>query len=263
MKKKVIQDGFNTVPLEPHREKKAAGGFKNVLVVTALVLFFLIVLIVLIRMDVGGFGSRVLRPAIKDIPVVSKILPPATDEQIASESGYESLEQAVNRIQDLEKQVQELKAQLESKNFGNEANDAALQTKIEELQTEIATLKVYEKNQKNFEATKEDFYKEVIYNDNVDVSDYTKWYESMDQDTAAKLYKEAVQTQEASATIKELASSYSKMDPVNAASVLEQMTGDLDTVVAILEEMNASQRGEIMGEMSPAFAAKITKKMTS
>lgn len=254
--KKKINDGFNTIP---ENQQEHSGYGKGILFCIALVLLFLIILMILIRMDVGGFGTKVLRPILKDVPIVNHILPEPTDEEIAAETGYKSLSQAVERIAELEAELE----QLQNAASGDATQNTADSAEIERLKQQIATLQVYEKNQKTFESTKEKFYREVVYNDNVDVSEYTKWYESMDKDTAAKLYKEAVQTQEASEKDKDMAESYAKMKPEQAAAALESMSGDLDTVVRILGAMSAQERGEIMGEMTPNFAAKITKKMTS
>lgn len=262
--KKTVREGFNTMPTASQPVQKESG--KGLLVCVTLVLLFIIILLVCIRMDVGGFGTRVLRPILKDVPVVKHVLPEPTDEEVASETGYRSLAQAVTKIEQLEKEIAELKAKQESQTAAEDgagAVDATLQAEIDSLKQQIETLKVYESNQKNFEATKENFYQEVVYNDNVDVSDYTKWYESMDKDTAAKLYKEAVKTQEASAHEKEMAQTYAKMKPAKAAAILNTMTGDVDTVINILNAMDAKDRGAIMAEMNATFAAKITKKMTS
>ena len=96
-----------------------------------------------------------------------------------------------------------------------------------------------------------------------DAEDYVKWYESMDADTAAKLYKEVIKTEKEEQDKKELAESYAAMKPAQAAKILEVMTADLDIVVSILNEMTPEQRGKIMGEMSSPYAAKVTKKMSS
>lgn len=260
--KKTVRDGFNTMSTPPQPVQKESG--KGLLVCVTLVLLFIIILLVCIRMDVGGFGTQVLRPLLKDVPIVKHVLPEATDEEVAIETGYRSLAQAVTKIEQLEQENAALKEQQASQTSteGGTA-DASLQAEIDSLKQQIETLKVYENNQKSFEATKEKFYQEVVYNDHVDVSDYTKWYESMDKDTAAKLYKEAVKTREASEYEKELAETYAKMKPAKAAAILNTMTGDVDTVINILNAMNAKDRGAIMGEMDAIFAAKITKKMAS
>ncbi len=261
---KKFKEGFNSVPTFEHDETvKKDSSAKNAFLTLVIVIIAIVALLIAIRIDIGGFGSKVLRPLLEDVPVISAILPEKTDEEVRQESGYKSLAQAVTRIQQLEEEVGALKAA----NASNASSEAAFsdedKAKIKELEKKIEKLKVYEKNQKSFESTKEDFYKQVVYNDNVNVDDYIKWYESMDADTAAKLYKEAVQTEVATKEQKELANSYAAMKPEKAAKILETMTADLDIVVNVLNEMSPEQRGKIMGEMSAAYAAKVTKKMSA
>ena len=259
MKNKKIKEGYNTIP--DRDEARQEGSAKAIFVGFIIAFLFLMILIIMIKMNVGGFGRDVLRPILKDVPGVNKILPEPTDEEIAKESGYSDLAQAVAKIEELENQIKQLEAQ-EAKGATDTQNEDYLK-QIEELKEQIKQLKIYEENQKNFAATKEAFYKEVVSNDKVETSDYIKWYESMDADTAAKLYKEAVVEQEATEEQKVLAESYANMKPEKAADILEQMTGDMDTVVAILNEMSAEDRGKIMESMEPSFAAKITKKIVS
>lgn len=264
MKKKRVVEGYNTVALEREEQGKA-GSAKGIFIAFVIVFIMLTIMLVMIKMNVGGFGRDVLRPILKDVPVVNKILPAPTDEEVAKESGYQSLEQAVAKINELEEQIKELeeKQKTDQKTNQNDAEMAQNEEEIAALKEKIKQLEVYETNQKNFAATKEKFYKEVISNDNVDVSDYTKWYEEMDADTAAKLYKEAVVEEEISEEQKALAASYAQMKPAQAAKIMQNMSGDMDTVVAILGEMSNEERGKILGEMDAAFAAKITKKIAS
>ena len=76
----------------------------------AIVLVWLFILGFLIKLDVGGFGSGVLKPILKDVPVVNKILPSdvplGTEEVIEEEyAGYTSLKEAVEQIKLLELQL--------------------------------------------------------------------------------------------------------------------------------------------------------------
>ena len=54
---------------------------------------------------------------------------------------------------------------------------------------------------------------------------------------------------------------YSKMDAKSAAAILEEMTGDINLVSDILNNMKSTQRAAILAAMDPVFAAKITKVM--
>ena len=55
-----------------------------------IVILWLAIVCVVIKMDVGGFGSSVLTPILKDVPVINMILPskslPASEENTGSES---------------------------------------------------------------------------------------------------------------------------------------------------------------------------------
>ena len=51
------------------------GGFFAVLIVIFIVIIWLAILALLVKLDVGGFGSSVLYPVFKDVPVINKILP--------------------------------------------------------------------------------------------------------------------------------------------------------------------------------------------
>ena len=78
------------------------------LTTVAIVGIWLLILCVLIKLDVGGFGSGVLKPLLKDVPVVNKILPTEgpllqDGEVVVDEyAGYESLKEAVEQIKLLE-----------------------------------------------------------------------------------------------------------------------------------------------------------------
>ena len=66
---------------------------------------------------------------------------------------------------------------------------------------------------------------------------------------------------EESKAIKEYAQTYSEMDAGDAAKIFEAMTEDLKLVARILSVMNAEARGDILAEMDPTIAAKLTKIM--
>ena len=78
------------------KEKALAGqeqeskGSKAVtaLIAIIIILIWLAVFAFLIKLDVGGIGSNVLYPVLKDVPVINKILPDASEEQQASEGNY-------------------------------------------------------------------------------------------------------------------------------------------------------------------------------
>ena len=134
-------------------ESGKSGKLVSILVAMLIIVIWLVIFALLIKMNVGGIGSS-LRPYLKNVPVVNKILPAATDEEIQEETGgkYKSLSEAVDRIKELEAQLDE------NNNNGN----ASAQT-IAELQAEIARLKVFEENAQHYQEHKDKFDTDVVY----------------------------------------------------------------------------------------------------
>lgn len=97
---------------ERELDEQIEGTNASVVVVTIFIIFiWLGILCLLIKMDVGGFGSNILKPILQDIPVVNKILPSETETETRDEQaygGYNSLKEAVDEINRLEKQMEQL-----------------------------------------------------------------------------------------------------------------------------------------------------------
>ena len=235
-------------------DDEESGGFSVFLVTAIIILVWLGIIALLIKLDVGGFGSQVLAPVLSDVPVLNKILPESEEtESTTGEDygGYSNLKDAVN-------DVESLKVQLESA----QATVNADAEKITELQNEVARLKTFEDKQLEFQRIKNEFYEEVVYAENGPGPDeYVKYFESMDPETAENLYKEVVKTEAVSEEIKEYAQAYSEMKPKQAATSFEGMTDNLDLVAKILGVMEPDDRGAILGVMDSTVAAKITKIM--
>ena len=220
--------------LDLNDEEESSGGNKllNAFIVVVVIAIWLVIFGLLIKMNVGGIGSM-LRPFLKNVPVINRILPEATDEEIAEETG----------------ELAQYK----------DAGTADSST-IADLQAEIARLKVFEDNAQYYQDLKDKFDREVVYTDNApDISNYKSWYESIDADNAAELYKQVIKDLEYSQKIKDWAEAYAKMDAASAAAILEEMTGDTNLVSQILQCMTSKQRAAVLAEMDPVYAAKITK----
>lgn len=232
-----------------------SGGSKVagvIILILALTTFFS-VMALLIKCDVGGFGSKVLRPVFKDVPVIKEILPPPSDEEVAIESDYpyDTLEKALNQISVLD-------AAIGSK----DAEIVSLNDRVKELEAECARLAMFEDSQTEFEQEKKEFYDEVVYGESApDTDTYIEWYNSLDAEYAEKVYREIIEAKQVDQEILDLASAYESMDAKDAAKILESMKNDLDTVALILNNMSASSRGKILAEMDPEFAALVTKKL--
>lgn len=235
-------------------EDEEGGGVSVVLVTIVIVIIWLAILCLLIKLDVGGFGSGVLAPILKDVPVINKILPVdsvvTTDDEEAY-GGYTSLRDAVDYIRELELELE--RAQTISNTDSEE---------LQELRMEIARLQTFEDAQVEFERIKTEFYEEVVYADKgPGAEEYQKYYESMDPATAEYLYKQVVEQIEADKELQDYAQAYAEMKPKEAAAIFESMTDDLDLAAKILYQMSAEDRGKILGVMDSETAARLTRIM--
>ena len=198
-----------------------------------IVVLWMAVICAIIKLDIGGFGSSVVTPILKDVPVLNKILPANSITETTDGSaygGYTSLEDAVDQIKSLELQLEQ--AQTAS---------AAKEEELDQLKAEVLRLKEFENQQVEFQRIQKEFYDEVVYSDKgPGAEEYKKYYESMDPATAEYIYA---------------------MKPKQAAAIFEQMTNNLDLAARILKVMSAEDRGKILGAMNSEVAAKITKIM--
>lgn len=232
----------------------SGGGFTTFLTTLFIVVLWIAVICIVIKMDVGGFGSSVLAPLLKDVPVVNKILPGSSiTETTDSETygGYSSLRDAVDQIKSLEKQVEQLQGAIKEKD-----------SEVDTLKAEVLRLQPFEEKQVDFQRIRTEFYEDVIYAEKgPGAEEYVKYYQSMDPATAEYLYKQVITQLQASKEVQDYASTYAQMKPKAAAAVFENMQGDLNLVADILLEMNAESRAAILNAMDPEVAAKLTKIM--
>ena len=216
-----------------------------------IVVLWLAVICVVIKLDVGGFGSRVLTPVLKDVPVLNRILPgQAVTETTDPDSygGYTSLEDAVAQIRSLELQLEQAQNESQSKD-----------EELESLRSEVLRLQEFEQRQVEFQRIQTQFYEEVVYADNgPGAEEYQKYYESMDPATAEYIYRQVVAQLEESQEVQDYAEAYSQMKPKEAAGIFEAMTDDLDLAARILGVMSAEDRGNILGQIDPYVAASLT-----
>lgn len=235
-------------------EDEDPGGVSVALVTVVIVIIWLAILCLLIKLDVGGFGSGVLAPVLKDVPVINKILPEdavVTTDNEEEYGGYTSLREAVDYITELELELE--RAQTASHTDLEE---------LDQLRAEIDRLRTFEDAQVEFERIRTEFYEEVIYAEKGPGAEaYQKYYESIDPAMAEYLYKQVVQQAQVDARVQDYAQAYSEMKPKEAAAIFESMTDDLDLAAKILYQMSAEDRGKILGVMDSEIAARLTKIM--
>lgn len=225
----------------------------TVLIALLIVIIWFAIFGLLIKFDVGGFGSGVLRPIIKDIPLINKILPDISEEELAIEKdyAYRSLAEAVAKIKELETTIENM-----------EDVDREDSEKRKELEAELNRLKAFEEKQSAFEEREKEFDKKVVFAEAApSIDEYKQFYEGINPSNAEEIYRQVVEQLQYAGAIQEKANIYKSMDPEAAAGILETMTADVESVAKILLAMKPKESASILAEMDYVLAAKITKKM--
>ena len=232
-------------------EDTLVNKISMVFITFLVVLIWLGIIAIAIKGDLGGFGSTILRPMIKDVPYLNWILPEEDVEEEDTQYPYETVDEAIERIKELE-------ALLDGQLVLNSDNTEL----IKDLQNQVDQLLVYKLEQELFEKLKEKFYEEVVFSDSApDIEEYKAYYESIDPEHAEALYKQVVEQSIYNSKVKDYAKTYSAMKAKEAAAIFDSMTDDLQLVADILLNMSAKSRADILGKMDPEIAAKVTAIM--
>lgn len=238
---------------EMAEEQETVGGKLIVAFATLVIIaIWLGILALLVRLDVGGFGSTVLHPLLKDVPYVNKILPEVkVDTKAEEDYPFQTLDEAIARIKELEG---ELETALQT--------DKDSSAKIEDLQSQVRKLKKYRDNEAAFEALRQEFYEEIVFGEDApDISEYQKFYEAINPDNAEVLYKEVVEQTEYDSKVDDYVKTYSSMKPKEAAAIFDTMTDNLSLVRRILEKMSSANRASVLAAMNQDTAAKLTEML--
>jgi flagellar motility protein MotE (MotC chaperone) len=250
------------------QNKKEDKRKKNGLVLG--VLAFLVSLAIIIAV-VGGFFCLIIhnnfnkfadkyRKQIQAIPVIRGALaepPDPDDPELFTESQLrekykvlidlrdhqrKQLEQANAEIQELKKVEEQLNKMLEER-----------QTIIDQRAQLVEDRKKYEEDKQQLDRLIAEGNKEG----------FKEYFEKIDKKTAEILYSEILKEQKVDENMKEFVRVYEAMDSTAAARIFEQL-GDskIDLVTGALKNMKKETSAEILEEMTPAFASKVTEKLS-
>ncbi|MCR4761918.1 MAG: hypothetical protein K5696_00160 [Lachnospiraceae bacterium] len=268
------------------------SGFAAFVITILIILMWLAIMALLIRLDIGGFGSQVLAPVLGKVPVVNRILPEGSippegsdDEGGGSVSGQASRTQSgdgtlpeitfpgLNPGEDngsgdgseegqggsSDAYVRQLEGELAQ---AQQRNNEYAKT-IAEQQAELSRLQPFEQEQAEFERVKADFYENVIYSDNgPGPEEYAKYYEGLNPELAAELYAQAIQSRLDTEEVQNYAKTYSAMKAKKAAGILEDLVNnknDADLAARILQQMTSDDRGNILAVMDAEVAGVLTE----
>ena len=248
-REKLIKKGID--PDDPDFEDDGGiGGKVAVFLATVIIIaIWLGILVLVIKWDVGGFGSTVMYPILKDVPYVNKILPEVEVPIEQQQYPYTTLSEATEYVKQLERQLAETQEKVNKKN-----------DRIKELKAQLEKLSVYEEKEAEFEQLKQKFDEEVVFSDNApDISNYQEYYEAIDPANAQVIYRQVLEQQKKNKETEDYVATYASMKPKKAAAVFDTMMDDNSKLVAdILGAMDTQSRANILAEMNAENAAIIT-----
>ncbi|MCR5419755.1 MAG: hypothetical protein K6E98_01960 [Lachnospiraceae bacterium] len=237
-------------------DEEDEGSLSMALITFFIVVIWLAILGLLIKLDVGGFGSGILAPVLKNVPVINKVLP-AKDVYVEEEKEFDNLNEAMEEIERLRAENEQLKTEVETVSAASDNSE-----EVAALKEEIKRLQTFENSQIEFQKLKTEFYEEVVFAEEApDIANYRTYYESIDPENAEYLYKQVVQQMAEDEELSDYVKAYTEMKPKSAAKVFEEMSSNLDLVAKILGQMDASARAKILNVMDPEVASKLTKMM--
>ncbi|MCR4924510.1 MAG: hypothetical protein K5931_10935 [Lachnospiraceae bacterium] len=242
-------------------EEEEGGGLSAALIIILIIIIWLAIICLLIKLDVGGFGSNFLYPVLKNVPVINKILPDSDlslNMENQPKGEFSTIEQAEAEVARLRKEIDRLNSAAPTESTATSENEE----QIAAMRAEIERLKTFEDSQVEFQRIKTEFYEEVVFSDEAPpIENYKKYYEEIDPENAEYLYKQVVTKMEADKELDDFVRVYSEMKPKNVAAIFEKMTGNLDLVVKILKKMDPATRAQIMNVLDPTLASQLTKLM--
>jgi flagellar motility protein MotE (MotC chaperone) len=257
--------GSNNSTLQKNDTEKNSILFYILTIVTALLVVLLIIggsFFIAIKKDVNGIAES-MRDSIDGIPILRLALPeqpdPEDEKNMTEEQVRSKYTEIKNRKDELEKQVTELTSQVEQLNkqlSAKDTNSTLLQQQKDALEKEKDTLT------KEKETLKKQFDSVSAAIANGDTAEFKNYYEQINPDKAAELYAQIIKDKKMSDDVKKYCSIYEAMDASAVASIMEQMgTGKMTLIVEIVKNLNKDTSANILAEMTPAFAAKVSEQL--
>jgi len=264
----------NVKVLTPQMKKGGKKDAKSVILdgLLTILVSIIIVLIIfggafyyLLKNDIGGLGEY-FRPGIERIPVLKHALPPLPETEDPYDPKHLTQQELLEKYSELRSENRELKEQLESASRRIAELESEKQ-KWESMAEEAR--QILEKNEGTSRQILEQI--EQLENDKRELDRiiamgnpeaFARYFERINPENAQELYREVVEIQAAKENYKNLAVTYTEMEPANAAAILTELgKTDMDLVVNIIEAMKNDVKAEIIENMNPAFAAELMKSI--
>ena len=225
------------------------GGLGSFLLILLIILVWLLLMAIMIKFNILGLGDT-LTPALKDIPYIKNLLPGAQTVQM-NNSGEDSSQVTADNSDYVASLEQELSRQL--------ALNASYAATIDKLNAEVARLEPFEEEQAEFDKQRQQFYQDIVYNDNApDASAYASYYAMIAPEEAAEIYEQIASDEISDEEVKVYAATFTAMKPKEAAAIFNNMS-NITLVARILQQMGSDDRAKIMGKLDTEVAEKVTE----
>ena len=225
------------------------GGLGSFLLILLIILVWLLLMAIMIKFNILGLGDT-LTPALKDIPYIKNLLPGAQTVQM-NDSGEDSSQVVADNSDYVASLEQELSRQL--------ALNASYAATIDKLNAEVARLEPFEEEQAEFDKQRQQFYQDIVYNDNApDASAYASYYAMIAPEEAAEIYEQIASDEISDEEVKVYAATFTAMKPKEAAAIFNNMS-NITLVARILQQMGSDDRAKIMGKLDTEVAEKVTE----
>ena len=225
------------------------GGLGSFLLILLIILVWLLLMAIMIKFNILGLGDT-LTPALKDIPYIKNLLPGAQTVQM-NNSGEDSSQVVADNSDYVASLEQELSRQL--------ALNASYVATIDKLNAEVARLEPFEEEQAEFDKQRQQFYQDIVYNDNApDASAYASYYAMIAPEEAAEIYEQIASDEISDEEVKVYAATFTAMKPKEAAAIFNNMS-NITLVARILQQMGSDDRAKIMGKLDTEVAEKVTE----
>jgi flagellar motility protein MotE (MotC chaperone) len=225
------------------------GGLGSFLLILLIILVWLLLMAIMIKFNILGLGDT-LTPALKDIPYIKNLLPGAQTVQM-NNSGEDSSQVVADNSDYVASLEQELSRQI--------ALNASYAATIDKLNAEVARLEPFEEEQAEFDKQRQQFYQDIVYNDNApDASAYASYYAMIAPEEAAEIYEQIASDEISDEEVKVYAATFTAMKPKEAAAIFNNMS-NITLVARILQQMGSDDRAKIMGKLDTEVAEKVTE----
>jgi len=231
----------------PPSDMKAPRKGKVGLIVLLAVIALILAIVALIVFNVFGLRDNVIYPLLRNVPVISNIVP---DNGVAVNNGDISID-----IAELEAETYALSIE----NASLEAQLEILTGRIEQLERENQRLAEFEANHEQFLSDRETFYRDMAM-ENPDA--FMNFFDTMHPALAEELFISIAQEQVRDERWRNYLASWSNMNPVQVALVIESMlTTDMRLIVDVMLELPEPFRGTILNALAPDSAAAVLRQM--